>query len=66
MSPIPIETLNEAELLALKARLPPSHLLATEEDVQNLVEEGMLFLALSQEDYEAWIKKNVLGLAVQP
>lgn len=44
-------------------RVPPSHLLATEEDVKNLVEEAMPFLALSQEDYEAWIKENVLGLA---
>jgi len=46
-------------------RVPPSHLRATEEDVKSLVEEAMPFLALSQEDYEAWIKENVLGLADQ-
>src|SRR5690606_33220468 len=41
-------------------RVPPSHLLATEEDVKSLVEEAMPILALSQEDYEAWIRENVL------
>jgi len=44
-------------------RVPPSHLLATEEDVKSLVEEAMPILALSQEDYEAWIRENVLGPA---
>ena len=33
-----------------------------EDAVKILVEEEMPFLALSQEDYEAWIRANVLDV----
>ena len=44
-------------------RVAPDDLLATEDAVKSLVEEEMPFLALSEEDYEAWIKANVLEVA---
>src|SRR5690606_11689398 len=43
-------------------RVAPDDLLAMEDAVKILVEEEMPFLALSQEDYEAWIRANVLDV----
>lgn len=43
-------------------RVAPDDLLAMEDAVKILVEKEMPFLALSQEDYEAWIRANVLDV----
>ena len=42
--------------------LHPTICLAMEDAVKILLEEEMPFLALSQEDYEAWTRANVLDV----